>query len=179
VPAPSVDLLAALRPQQVIVRIAGRPFLLEATCAAHWLGAIATDIEGLYGIMPGLVADDDLDLMQELMATHPDIETRWFHAARTALGRGAGRDWWWAHNLAKRCLGVWIYINGMLLRQGVDSRSMSLPDWLDACYTLMWQNADEEQRIKLDLELSARPRGLAVRQNPAAVKQMLMDFASD
>lgn len=159
--------------------VAGHTFVLQATCASHWLGAIATDTVNLHGIMPGLIADDDLDLMRELMDTHTDIADRWFYAARTALGRAGGRDWWWTHNLARKVLGVWIYVNGMLLRQGVDSKIMQFPDWLDACYTMLWQNGDEEHRMKLDMELSAKPRGIAVHQGAGAIRKMAADFAAD
>lgn len=177
--APSVDLLALLRPTQVTVTVAGHPFVLGATTAAQWLGAMATDLQGLYGIMPGLILDDDLDVMDELMATHPDIEDRWFWAARTALGRAAGRDWWWAHNLSRKALGVWMYMNGMLLRQGVNAQTIAFPDWLDACYTMLWHNADEEHKTKLDLELSARPRGLPTHEPKGSVRQMVAAFAAD
>lgn len=129
--------------------------------------------------MPGLVADDDLERMAALMREHPDIETRWFHAARTALGRAGGRDWWWAHNLARKSLSGWIYINGILLRQGIDAKKVGLADWLDACYTLLWQGSDEEHQIKLDLELSARPKGIPIRRTRAQLRQEMAAFAAD
>lgn len=177
--APSVDLFALVRPAQVTVRVAGHPFALTAATAAQWLGAIAIDLTGLCGIMPGLIADEDLDAMSALMREHDDIEDRWFWAARTALGRGAGRDWWWAHNLSRRALGSWMYLNGILLRQGIDAKVLAYPDWLDACYTLLWQGADEQHQIKLDLELSARPKGIFTRQSKQEVRQMLAEFAAE
>lgn len=179
-PGPSVDLLALLRPTQVSVRVAGHAFTLEATTAAHWIGAIAMDMDDLYGIIPGLIGDEDLELMYELSQTHTDITTRWFYAARKALGRAAGRDWWWARNLSRKSLNSWSYVNGALLRQGVDAKKVGYPDWLDACYSMLWQGCHEEdQRIKLDLELGAKPRGEAVIQSPAATRQMLAEFAAD
>jgi hypothetical protein len=161
------------------VRVAGNSFTLTATTAAQWLGALAMDLDGMQGIVPGLIDDEDLDLMWTLAQQNPDIQERWTNAARTALGRAGGRDWWWTHNLCRKALGTWIYTNGLLLRQNVDYHRMRFPDWLDACYTLYWQGADEETRIKLDLELSMRPRGVAVRQSPAQARQMAMDFAAD
>lgn len=176
---PSVNLLALLRPTEVTVRIAGHPFVLDANSASQWLGAIALDLEDLAGIMPGLVAEDDLEAMGELVDTHPDIEDRWRYGARTALGRAAGRDWWWALNLASKALKAWIYVNGILLRQGVDAKKMSFPDWLDACYTMLWQNADEEHQLKLDMELSMRPKGVVMTTSPAATRAMMAQFAAD
>ena len=56
---------------------------------------------------------------------------------------------------------------------------MPLPDWLDACYMLLWGNCDENGRVKLDLELSAPPAGVALRQSKQAKQRMLADFAAD
>lgn len=159
--------------------VAGHPFALGAVSASQWLGAIAMDQENLAGIMPGLIADDDLDVMEQIMQTHPDVEQRWTNAARMALQRAGGRDWWWTLNLAKHCLGTWIYTNGLLLRQGVDSRTMGLPDWLDACYTLYWQNASEQDQMKLDMQLSVRPKGVRIRQSRAQMTEMVNAFAAD
>lgn len=136
-------------------------------------------MENLHGIMPGLIADDDLEPMLSLVESCPDIADRWWHAARTALGRGGGRDWWWTLNLSRRALGGWMYINGILLRQGIDAKAVSYPDWLDACYTMLWQGCDEEHQMKLDMELSMRPRGIVVAQSRQAVRKMLADFAAD
>lgn len=133
----------------------------------------------LGGIMPGLVADDDLPAMLSLMETHPDIESRWIHAARTALGRAGGRDWWWTLNLARKSLGSWMYINGILLRQNVDAKRMELPDWLDACYTMLWQGCDEQAQIKLDLQLCLPPRGVAIHRSSDQVRADLAAFAAD
>lgn len=178
-PGPSADLLALLRPRQVVVRVGGHPFTLTATTAAQWLGAIATDMDNLCGIMPGLVHDDDLDVMCDLIDTHPDIETRWTNAARVALGRAGGRDWWWTRNLAREALGTWIYTNGLLLHRQVNSRQMPLPDWLDACYTLYWQGGDDESRLKLDMKLNMRPRGVATHQSASQTRSMMAQFAAD
>ncbi len=175
----SVDLLALVRPEIVTVTVAGHPFALTASTASNWLGAIAMDPQGLYGIVPGLIADDDLDLMESLWQADPDIGTRWFYAARTALGRAAGRDWWWAQHLAVKSLQSWPYVNGTLLRQNINAKHLSLPDWLDACYMTMWSNADEENRIKLDFELNMRPQGIPTSNNRAAQRRMALDFAAD
>lgn len=159
--------------------VAGIRFALEATSASHWLGAIAVDTRNLYGIMPGLIADQDLDTMHDLMDSHPDIGDRWRYSAQVALGRAAGRDWWWALNLCHKALGSWIYTNGILLRQNVDAQKMQLGDWMDACYTLYWQNASEEDQMKLDMTLSMRPKGVALRQSRAEIAKMVSDFAAD
>src|SRR3546814_2545969 len=55
-------------------------------------------------------------------------DRRWLNAARVAVGRGSGRDWWWSVNLARKALGAWPYINGKLLLSGVDSHHLPFPD---------------------------------------------------
>jgi len=117
--------------------------------------------------------------MYHLAVSDPDIERRWLNAARVAVGRGGGRDWWWTVNLIKKALGGWAYVNGRLLLSGVRSWDVPLPDWLDACYMLLWSNLDEKERLKLDLELSLPPAGVALRQSKTAKLKMLADFAAD
>ena len=117
--------------------------------------------------------------MYHLALSDPDVERRWLNAARVAVGRGGGRDWWWCVNLTQKSLQSWPYINGKLLLSGVRARDMSWPDWLDACYMLLWGNCDEQARIKLDLELSLPPAGIAIRQSATEKRKMLADFAAD
>jgi len=117
--------------------------------------------------------------MYQLSLSSENIARRWVNAGRVAVGRGGGRDWWWTVNLITKALGGWPYINGKLLLQGVDSRRLPLPDWLDACYMMLWSNSDEKERIKLDTQLSMPPRGVAIRQSKAAKQRMLADFAAE
>lgn len=117
--------------------------------------------------------------MYQLALSDPDIERRWLNAARVAVGRGSGRDWWWSVNLIRRALSGWPYFNGKLLLSGVSARDVLLPDWLDACYMLLWGSCDEKERIKLDLELSMPPAGVAIRRSKAQTEKMLADFAAD
>ena len=117
--------------------------------------------------------------MYHLAMSDPDVERRWLNAARVAVGRGSGRDWWWSVNLIRKALGGWAYINGKLLLSGVSAKDVSLPDWLDACYMLLWSGCDEQGQIKLDLELSLPPAGVAIRRSKAEKEKMLAAFAAD
>lgn len=137
------------------------------------------DLDRLAGVFPGSIGDDDVDAMYQLALSDPDIERRWLNAARVGVGRGSGRDWWWSVNLVRRALSGWPYINGKLLLSGVDAHRLPFPDWLDACYMLLWSGCDENGRIKLDLELSMPPAGVALRQSKAQKERMLADFAAD
>lgn len=173
------DVLARVRPARVAVTCHERRWALNLDTADHWVGAMGFDLDGLAGVFPGSIGDDDVDAMYHLALSDPDIDRRWLNAARVAVGRGSGRDWWWSVNLVKRALGGWPYINGKLLLSGVSAAHVPLPDWLDACYMLLWSGCDEKERIKLDLELSMPPAGVALRQSKAAKVKMAEAFAAD
>lgn len=173
------DVFAQVRPARVSVVCCQREWALHLDTAYQWLGAVGFDLDDLSGVFPGAIGDDDVDTMHHLSLSHPDIERRWLNAARVALGRGAGRDWWWSLNLIRKSLQGWQYINGKLLLSGVHATNVPLPDWLDACYMLLWSGCDEQGRMKLDLELSMPPAGVALRQTKEAKQKMLADFAAD
>lgn len=173
------DVFAHVRPSAVTVSCAGRQWDLHLDSAHEWVGAVGFDLDALRGVVPGAIGDSDVEDMFRLARELPDIDRRWANAARAALGKGSGRDWWWSRNLIKRSLQAWPYINGKLLLSGVRAQATPLPDWLDACYMLLWQNADDKDRVKLDLELSAPPAGVAIRRTKEQTKQMLADFAAD
>lgn len=173
------DLFDYVRPASVTVTCSGRRLPVCLDSAYAWIGAVGFDLDSLSGVVPGAVSEDHVVFLYQLSLQGEDVERRWLNAARVAVGRAGGRDWWWTVNLIRKALGGWSYINGKLLLQGVDSRRLPLPDWLDACYMMLWQAGDEKERIRLDTELSMPPRGVALRQTKAAKQRMLADFAAD
>jgi hypothetical protein len=173
------DLFGYVRPASVTVTFCDRKWDIDLDCAHAWIGAVGFDLESLAGVFPGAIRDDQTEIMHQLSLSCPDIDRRWINTGRAAVGRGGGRDWWWTVALIRKALSGWPYINGRLLLSGVDSRRLPLPDWLDACYMMLWQNCDEKERIKLDTQLSMPPKGIAVRRSAASTKQMLDDFAAD
>lgn len=134
------------------------------------------DFTTLSGVFPGLIRDCDVDHMLPLMKDISRVVAMQ-EVAQKVVEAAGGRDWWWTVNLSKRALGNWILVNGFLVRQGVRADSTSFPDWLDACYTWIWEKADEDNRIKLDIELSIPPLGM--RGNRKANKRMVEAFQAD
>lgn len=174
------DILAAIRPRQVEVTCLGITCPLQLHTAAQWIGAIGWDLDTLTGVLPGAIGDDQLEAMWEASRDDPaDASRRWLNAARVAVGRGGGRDWWWTVNMARKCLGIWPYLNGQLLRDGVNAELLPFPSWLDAAFMFLWSNQEEEGRTKLELELSMLPQGVGVHMSGAATRKMLADFAAD
>jgi hypothetical protein len=202
------DVLASTRPDRVTVGCLGRHWELALSTAAQWIGAIGYDPDGLVGIFPGGVGDDDLDALwecsrqllvqpgrtdesesgdrgHEMVRTqrdhlhHQDFERKWVNSARVAVARGSGRDWWWTVNLVRKVLGIWPYINGQLLLSGVNAETMRFPLWCDAAFMLLWNAQDQDGRTRLEMELSMPPAGVHVQISSAANRKMLDRFAAD
>lgn len=173
------NVLHSTRPQQVVVTCFKHPWQLHLATASDWLGAIAWDYDTLAGVFPGAIADSEVDHMWRLGMENADAFDRWRTAARVAVARGSGRDWWWTVNLTRRVMQSWPHFNGMLLLQQVDAETLRFPLWLDAAYMLLWERTDEEGRMKLDMELSLPPLGVSPSQAPAAAQQMMSAFAAD
>lgn len=175
---PGLNAFEYNRPSTVTVTAFGTRWNLCGRSAYDWLGAAAVDLDGLYGIFPGLVGDDQLDDLYEFSFAG-DFDKRCSLAARAAFGKAAGKDWWWALNLTKKILGSWPFANGTMVRQGVRVKEVEFADYCDAFYSFIWLNGKEEDRMKLDIELAMLPAGVRVRQSSAAKKAMLAAFAAD
>jgi hypothetical protein len=157
----------------------GVSFSVPGCSAATWIRALRSDSEHLAGIFPGLVEDGTVDHLLALWLEYPDAGRRCELAARKLLGRAAGMDWIWAWNLMCLCLRGWIFVNGMLLRQGVNAHKMSLGDWLTAAYTLIYESRDEAGRIALEQELSTPPRGVRLIIPAEVQHRAALAFALD
>lgn len=178
-PGHGVDVFQTVRPGQVRVVCFDVEWDLYPDTAYEWLGLVGADLEGLTGILPGAVCEDQCEAMLRVSLQFPDRDDRWANAARVALGRAGGRDWWWVRNLSKRCIQGWPYINGRLLREGVSARTVAYCDWLDAAYMLLWDGQDDKSRTLFDLELNRLPAGVAVRRDFTQIKTMAQAFAAD
>lgn len=175
---PGLSVLEAARPSQITVTAFGYTWPLEGAPAFQWLGAVGLDYDSLHGVFPGLAEDDCLDDLWDL-SNAGDFDKRCTLAARAALGRAAGKDWWWALNMTRKILSGWPIMNGIMMREGVNSKHLELADYLDSVYSLLWERCKDEDRMKLDIELSMLPKGVRVKQSSAAKKKMLLAFAAD
>ena len=173
------NLLHAVRPREVTVTLLGQRWRLSGHSAVDWIGGIGWDVDGLLGIMPGMVAGEQVEQLLDLSWEHADIDTRLLCAAQAAIGKAAGRDWIWAYNLSLKCLHGWQYFNGVMLRHGVRAEEVSYPDWLDAVYMLLWERSDESDRKALDFELMLPPKNMHAVPSAASSRKMLEAFAAD
>lgn len=176
--AASANAFEFLRPSHITVTAFGSSWALADGMAYDWVGAVTLDPDDLSGIFPGMALDADLDALWE-HSQAGDFGKRCTLAARAALGRAAGKDWWWALNLVKKIMSAWPVINGIMLRENVNSQQAGLADFLDAVYSLLWERSKDEDRMRLDIELAMLPAGIRVRQSPEAKKAMLAAFAAE
>lgn len=168
----------SFRPSQLSVTAFGQTWELTECSAYEWIGAVALSPQTLAGVFPGMCADADVEALLDLSFS-PDFASRCANAARMALGRAAGKDWWWAQNLITHIISGWPFFNGVMLRQGMRAKDYCLADFLDATYTLLYERADEEGRMKLEVMLRTLPKGVGIRQTARDVKEMAQAFAAD
>lgn len=156
-----------------------RRWRIPAAPASVWLNAFDGSPEALLGLFPGLVNDDDLDDMLDRLIGIPDSEARCQRAARILLQRASGMEWVVAWNLMRISRGMWLWVNGALLKHGVNSHHATLADWLDAAFVLLYENKDEQGRVAFETELMMPPRGEHLIVSVAAQKRAAMAFAAD
>lgn len=77
------------------------------------------------------------------------------------------------------CQQGWLWVNGMLLRQGVNREHLSLSDWLYAAYTMIYESRDADGRVALESDLMIPPRGVGLVLPAAVQHQGAMAFALD
>jgi hypothetical protein len=156
-----------------------RIWLIPAVPARAWLDAVRLDEDGLVGVFPGLIDIDEADFMLDAFLDCEDAEARCLRAARSALQRETRMEWVVAWNLMKICNQMWLWINGVLLRQNVNADLLPLGDWLHAAYTVIYEGKDERGRIAFESELMAGPRGEHLVVSAQAQRKAAMAFAAD
>lgn len=155
------DATASLRPRAVDVEFAGWLYRIEVLPAADWIEAIQSG--DLAAVFPGLLRDRELEY--EIWSTLVDgsaTEADLVAAAHAAIGSAAGRSWWEAQRLVTAAMHerTSAVVLGSLARSGFDLQTRALAAFLDAAYSFAVQNAGEEQRMRLDIELRTPPSGV-------------------
>lgn len=172
-------MLSAPRLSDQHVRAFDQVWIIPGTPASGWLDALRFDDIHLGGIFPGLIGDEFVDDMLAMWLRVPDSGERCERTARKLLARESGLHWVWAWNLMRLCQQGWLWINGMLLRQGVNSEYLSLSDWLYAAYTMIYESKDADGRVALESDLMIPPRGVGLLLPAAVQHQGAMAFALD
>ena len=156
------------------------PYRLREASAYDWI--TATRSPDMCLIFPGLIDDEDAEVMFEAQIACPDIRTRCVNVARVALGRESGREWHWTYNLIDEAWKSWPHVNGNLLRQGVNSSEVTLADWVDAAFSFLATLGSEQDQAAFDARLRRIPRdaqGSVVSVPRMSSRAELLAFAAD
>lgn len=138
--------------------------------------AISKDMAGIF---PGLVEDEDGEQIFGLWMSEPDMQRRCINVSRKALERAGNREWHWSLNLIQEVQASWTQINGRLVREGVRADRVSLPDFLDAAYTLFAQLLPEKDFKAFETRLRKIPAGGMSSKPRMSSRADLLAFAKD
>src|SRR5689334_22658283 len=105
--------MRAGRSDETWVKAFGRLWRLRRMSAWDWVRACHEPT--LADVFPGQVRDSDIPAVFESALHDPDFDRRCHLAARAALERATGREWWWAYNLIGEARSGWIVVNGRLM----------------------------------------------------------------
>ena len=159
-----MDPLVSLCPVGVEVELGGWVYDIDPLPAIDWISAVL-DPSGM-AIVPGL-ADEEMYRDVVLgMANKTIAPEEVAEAAQDALGAVAGRPWWVADRLIRSATHpeVWTIVHGRLKLAGFNVQVESIGAFCDAVYALCIENMSEEQRNRLDFELSTPPAGVEPEQ---------------
>jgi hypothetical protein len=156
----------------------GRVWKLPHAPALVWINSVRGEDNTFPYVFPGMVKRGDAWDMFDNWMTVEDADRRCANAARKALQYASGREWWWTHNLINEAVSSWNGVNGKLVRQGVRASDESLPDWLDAAFTLMSEVMSEDDRATFHGRLILPPKNIKIAQSNASTRAALMAFAA-
>lgn len=162
----------------VRIRAAGKSWNLPGRSALVWINMCHGEDNTFPDVFPGMISHKDAWEMWEAWKTFDDMERRSVNAARVALGKASGREWWWTHNLINEVVDSWTSINGILVREGVRAEKERLPNWLDAAYILVCERSSEEERIAFRARLNLPPKNVGMLLSNTATRKALLDFAN-
>ena len=132
----------------------------------------------LADVFPGQLRDSDIPAVFESALHDPDFDRRCHLAARAALERATGREWWWAYNLIGEARSGWIVVNGRLMLAGISAHDTNIADWLDAAFVSIMMSLDESGQKRLESRLRKIPAGVAARPKMSS-KADLLAFARE
>lgn len=153
------DPIAALHPCAVDIQLGGWEYTIPALSAARWIEAVL-DPDGL-AIVPGLLGIEDRRDVLGQWVTGAFSPEEIAETARAALGAAAGRPWWQAAKLIYSACDerAWPIISGTFAR-GTDLDKIGIGAFCNAVWALAMRNADEQERARLEAEMSIPPAGV-------------------
>lgn len=158
------DFVASIRPWSIEdIPIGDRLFRIPPLTADHWLEILLPDQVSLWGILPGLLEEQDAEeYLTDLMISGDLDRDVYEEMVWEVVGIAAGREWWTALHLLgnAKAEAHSLIIRGMLALNGVDATRISLAAFLDAIYMIFVERMTEPNRQRFDLLISKAPPGV-------------------
>lgn len=142
--------------------------------ATDWLTVLMEPNLGLDEVFPGMLPDDQADLVHNaLFDSIIDLE-QLSDIALDIISEVCGRPWWIALRLIITVRESWHVIGAEMLLKGVDSERLSISGWLDVALLVLLRNIDPKEVAMFTAKLEQPPEDV----DPESVPGMEM-AASD
>lgn len=157
VPKLNRDPVQSLAPYSVVLTVAGRDMEIPALPAADWLSILMVESPELDEIFPGLLPDDDVDLVEDLLAGRELTLDEYEDIILSVIETVSARPWWVTIKLIETARTSWDLLGGELTLRGVDATQVSLSSWLDALLLTVIKNMDSKEVTMWCMKLEAPP----------------------
>lgn len=157
VPRLNRDPVSSLRPCSVTVTIGSGEVEIPALSAADWLSVLMVEAVELDDIFPGLLSEQDTDLVEEAIL-EGSLELQEFRdLILSVIETASARHWWVALRLIEVARTSWDVIGGELVLRGVDAESLSLSAWLDVLLLTVLRNMEPKDTQMFTMRLETPP----------------------
>lgn len=149
----------------VEVTFANHGFEIPATTALEWLTLLMNpdDFDPL-AIFPGLLSDEDQDLVWDLMFERDIGVTDLGEMSLLAIAAAAGRPWWVAMRLVATVAQNQHTLGAEMLMRGADATKLSLSGWLDVALLVAMRNQSKSDATMFSMKLEMPPPDVAKDQ---------------
>lgn len=159
VPKLNRDPVSSLRPYSVTVTVGPGQVEIPALSAADWLSVLMVEAVELDDIFPGLLSDEDTDLVEEAIIDGLLGVEEFRSIILEVIETASARQWWVALRLVEVARTSWDVIGGEMLLRGVDAESLSLSAWLDVLLLTILRNMEPKDTQMFTLRLETPPPG--------------------
>lgn len=157
VPKLNRDPIQSLCPLPIIVRVEGHDLEIPAMTAAEWLTVLMVESLELDDIFPGLLGEDDIDLVEELIISGVLGLGEFHELVLSIIEVASARPWWVTLRLIEAARGSWDILGGEMGLRGVDATRLSLSAWLDILLLTIIRSMEQKDVQMFTLKLEAPP----------------------
>lgn len=167
--------LASVAAAPCIVRLASNVTVtVPALSAAEWLELLMGEVVDLDLVLPGLLTDDEQEMVNELLLdgklTLVDLERR----ALEVVAEVSGRPWWVALRMIQLASLRWSILGTGVILTRVDTHAVPLGAWLDTLWHVIFQSLPQDQWTMMSSMIEALPES-EMPEDPMEALEMSAD----